>query len=73
MSDGNGGTASASLTITIFGTNDAPTAVADDTNWTVEGSATAATGNMLANLDITLVRPRQLHHHADTDTDAGDR
>ena len=47
VSDGHGGTASATLTITIFGTNDAPTAVAD-TNWTVEDSATAATGNVLA-------------------------
>ena len=49
VSDGHGGTASASLTITIFGVNDAPRAVAD-TNWTIEDSATAATGNVLQNV-----------------------
>jgi len=73
ISDGNGGTASATLTITIFGTNDAPTAVAD-TNWTVEDSATAATGNVLQNVahpgDPSPVL--SFADVADTDPDAGD-
>ncbi len=47
VSDGNGGTASTTLTITINGTNDAPTAVAD-VNSIAEDVATPATGNVIA-------------------------
>ena len=71
ISDGHGGTASASLTITIFGANDAPTAVAD-TNWTVEDSATAATGNALQNLNHAGAPSGSFADHADSDPDAGD-
>ncbi|WP_431855228.1 VCBS domain-containing protein [Azospirillum sp.] len=54
--DNNGGTATATLTITIRGTNADPVAVAD-TGSTVEDATTAATGNVLTN---------------DTDTDTSD-
>ena len=71
ISDGNGGTASATLTITIFGANDAPTAVAD-TNWTIEDSTTAATGNVLQDLNHAGAPSGSFADHADTDPDSGD-
>src|SRR6185369_14056451 len=67
----HGGTSSATLTVTIFGTNDAPTAVAD-TNWTLEDSVTAATGNVLANVNHPGAPSGTFADHADTDPDAGD-
>src|SRR6185369_8904760 len=71
VSDGHGGTDTATLTITIFGSNGAPTAVAD-TNWTVEDSAAASTGNVLANLSHPGAPSGSFADHADTDPDAGD-
>ena len=47
VDDGHGGTDTATLTITIFGTNDAPVAV-DDTNWTTE-EAGPISGNVLVD------------------------
>ncbi|RUY19596.1 hypothetical protein EN978_37520, partial [Mesorhizobium sp. M7A.F.Ca.US.001.04.1.1] len=51
VSDGQGGTSSTTLTITIHGTDDAPVAVADTGSANEAGitPATAATGNVLAN------------------------
>ena len=48
ITDENGGTNSNNLTITITGTNDAPTAVAD-TNIIAEDATANATGNVLSN------------------------
>ncbi|MBI4207158.1 MAG: retention module-containing protein [Betaproteobacteria bacterium] len=48
VTDGHNAPASASLTITVFGTNDAPVAH-PDTNWVLEDGS-AASGNVLYNL-----------------------
>ncbi|MXN67497.1 tandem-95 repeat protein [Stappia sp. GBMRC 2046] len=47
VSDGNGGTDTAALTVTVTGTNDGPVAVADVASATED--AGAVTGNVLAN------------------------
>ena len=46
VSDGTATSNSSTLTVTVFGTNDAPVAVAD-TNWAQEDLALSATGNVL--------------------------
>ena len=48
VSDGHGGTDTATLSITVNGANDAPVAVADANNVT-EDSGTPASGNVLSN------------------------
>jgi VCBS repeat-containing protein len=63
------GTASdgATLTITIFGANDAPDAV-NDTNWTIEDGATIA-GNVLADVNHPGAPSGSFADHLDTDVD----
>ena len=46
---------SATLTVTVFGTNDAPVALAD-TNWTQEDASTSATGNVLRRASAAAER-----------------
>ncbi|WP_295559318.1 DUF5801 repeats-in-toxin domain-containing protein [uncultured Hyphomicrobium sp.] len=68
VSDGNGGTSTATLSITIFGTNDAPAAVAD-TNWVQEDTALAASGNVLQTLSHPGAPSGTFGDNADTDVD----
>src|SRR6185436_17875606 len=66
----NDGTTSTNttLTITIFGTNDAPT-VAADTNWSKEDTNTSATGNVLQDVNHPGAPSGTFADHADSDTD----
>ncbi|WP_438952167.1 VCBS domain-containing protein, partial [Porticoccus sp.] len=59
-----------SLTLTVFGANDAPVAVAD-TNWTVEDVGSAVTGNVLSTTDHSTDAPDDGTYGdvADTDVD----
>ncbi|RBP46029.1 VCBS repeat-containing protein [Roseimicrobium gellanilyticum] len=66
-SDGTANSASASLTITIFGTNDAPVANAD-TNWAQEDGADAS-GNVLQTLPHAGAPSGSFSDVADTDVD----
>src|SRR4029078_9575988 len=66
-SDGTTST-NTTLTITIFGTNDAPT-VAADTNWAREESAQTATGNVLQDITHGGAPSGTFAYHADSDTD----
>ncbi|QIF02301.1 VCBS domain-containing protein [Roseimicrobium sp. ORNL1] len=66
-SDGTASSASASLTITIFGTNDAPVANAD-TNWAQEDGADAS-GNVLQTLPHAGAPSGSFSDIADTDVD----
>ncbi len=66
-SDGTTSTPS-TLTITIFGTNDAPVAVAD-TNWTIEDAAAPITGNVLQTLAHPGAPAGSFSDQADTDSD----
>jgi len=59
---------SATLTVTIFGTNDAPT-VAADTNWAKEESNQTAAGNVLQDLAHAGAPSGSFADHADSDTD----
>ncbi|MES2029672.1 MAG: DUF5801 repeats-in-toxin domain-containing protein, partial [Pseudomonadota bacterium] len=70
VADGDGDTSPATLTITIFGTNDAPSAVAD-TNWAKEDTSDAS-GNVLQTLAHTGAPAGLFSDHADTDPDATD-
>jgi VCBS repeat-containing protein len=70
VSDGLGGSANATLTVTLFGTNDAPTAVSD-TNWVKEDTGTSATGNVLQNVTHAGAPSGSFADHADTDVDNG--
>ena len=63
-------TSSANLDISVFGTNDAPVAVAD-TNWAVEDTTPTASGNVLDTIDHTSVLYGTFGDHADTDVDSG--
>src|SRR5213075_3378768 len=56
------------LTITIVGTNDAPTVVAD-TNWSKEDTNTSATGNVLQDVNHPGAPSGSFADHADSDTD----
>ncbi|MEO1525853.1 MAG: Ig-like domain-containing protein, partial [Planctomycetota bacterium] len=49
ISDGNGGTDSATLTITINGTNDGPTAVNDTNSVTEDSAPNPVSGDLLSN------------------------
>src|SRR5262249_7389995 len=71
VSDGHGGSSSATVTFTVFGANDAPTAVAD-TNWVKEDSTTSASGNVLQNLNHAGAPSRSFADHADSDPDTLD-
>jgi T1SS-143 domain-containing protein len=59
---------SATLTVTIFGTNDAPTVVAD-TNWSKEDTNTTASGNVLQDVNHPGAPLGSFADHADSDTD----
>ena len=56
------------LTVTIFGSNDAPT-VAADTNWSREDTNTTASGNVLQDLAHAGAPAGSFADHADSDTD----
>src|SRR6185503_8504315 len=62
-SDGTTST-NTTLTITIFGTNDAPT-VAADTNWTKEEGPTSTTGNVLQDVSHPGAPSGTFADHAD--------
>ena len=66
-SDGTTST-NATLTITIFGTNDAPT-VAADTNWSKEDTNTTASGNVLQDINHAGAPLGSFADHADSDVD----
>src|SRR5204863_34921 len=66
-SDGTTST-NTTLTITIFGTNDAPT-VAADTNWTKVEGPTSTTGNVLQDVNHDAAPSGTFADHADSDTD----
>jgi large repetitive protein len=67
LTDGDGDSVTATLRITINGTNDAPVAVAD-TNWVIEDGA-AATGNVLQTLPHIGAPSGTFSDIADTDVD----
>ena len=70
-SDGTTG-ADSTLTITIFGNNDAPVAQAD-TNWGLEdGGEVAVSGNVLQTLAHAGAPSGTFGDVADTDADGGD-
>ena len=68
ITDSDGDTSPAILTITINGTNDAPSAAAD-TNWAKEDTNTSASGNVLQNLLHAGAPSGSFADHADTDPD----
>src|SRR6185503_13248622 len=73
ISDGAGGTDTATITITIFGTNDAPDAV-NDTNWVLDvstGPNPTTTGNALVNTPHAGAPSGTFADVADTDVDTG--
>jgi VCBS repeat-containing protein len=73
ISDGNGGTDTATLTITIFGVNDAPDAISD-TNWVLDVSSGAnptASGNALTSNSHPGAPTGTFADVADTDVDTG--
>lgn len=69
-SDGDANSASATLTITIFGSNDAPVARAD-TNWVLEDHevSSVATGNVLQDMGHSGAPEGSFADVADTDVD----
>ena len=67
VTDGDGDQSTASLTITINGTNDAPVAQAD-TNWAKEDGV-SATGNVLLTLAHNGAPSGSFTDLADTDAD----